>query len=224
VLRRPLLLEADQARTLTRTMSSRPAEIAKETLPAGTGRVAALRRPGMILGFALFAGAGWGWAAWERFVEVPQAIAGQRIATALDMVDKFADGEAQRAYVKLSEDLRPWWSMIQDQQRRILAAKDDGERDSLITHRDEMLLAFIREHDLGAAIELLVNAFDQFDRCLGVEACDEEIVRKSIAIDVKRIYRTFKPYIQARRDSGAAGERDKDFGKGLENLFFRYLS
>ncbi|MEJ1157881.1 DUF4760 domain-containing protein [Prosthecomicrobium sp. N25] len=205
-------------------MTSRPADISKTEQPLRPGRVAGLRRPAAVLGLTLFATAGWGWAAYERFVEVPHAAARQRVATSLDLLDKWADGEAQRAYVKLSEELKPWWTMIQDQQRRIMAARSDQERDALIASRDDLLLAFIREHDLAASVELLVDAFDQFDRCITLDACDEEIIRKSIAIDVKRIYRTFKPFIQARRDTDNTGERDKDFGKGLEDLFFRFLS
>ncbi|TPQ50387.1 hypothetical protein C2U72_13725 [Prosthecomicrobium hirschii] len=148
----------------------------------------------------------------------------QRVSVALDLVDRFSDGDAQRAYVKLSDDLKPWWDMIQDQQRKIMAATVESEREALIASRDELLLAFIRDHNLAAPIDQLVDSFEPFDRCLTVHACDEDVIRRSIAIDVKRLYRTFKPYIQAKRDAPKPEERDKDFGKGLESLFFRFLS
>lgn len=201
-------------------MTSSPVDQATRERPAAVRSVSV--RPATLFGIAVFAAAGWGWGAWERFVEIPGALAGQRIATALELVDKFALSEAQRSYVKLSDDLKPWWDMIQDKQRRIMAETRDAEREALIAARDELLLAFIRDKDLGPSIELLVDSFEQFDRCLTVDACDEDILRKSIAIDVKRIYRTFKPYIQAKREAGNGDER-KDFGKGLEGLFFRFL-
>lgn len=178
-------------------------------------------RPAVFAGLLAFAVSGWGWGAYERFVLLPGANAGQKISTALELIERFSDSDAQRAYVKLSDDLKPWWAMIQDQQRAIMAAKSDGERETLITRRDELLLAFVKDHGLGPAIDQLVDAFDPFDRCLAVDACDEDTIRKSISIDVKRLYRTFKPYIQAKRETITPA--DRDFGKGLENLFFRFL-
>lgn len=203
-------------------MPTGPIELATDA-PKAPRRWMVRLHPVTALGFGLFAFAGWGWAAWERWVELPSAANAQRVATALDLVDRFSDSEAQRAYVRLSDDLKPWWDQIQEQQRQIVAATDDARREALIARRDEMLVAFVRDKGLGPSIDLLVDAFDPFDRCLTVEACDEDVLRKSIAIDVKRIYRTFRPYIQARRDAPAPGERDRDFGKGLENLFFRFL-
>jgi hypothetical protein len=204
-------------------MTTGPLDLARPLEPARAGRVIVLR-PATALALALFAGGGWAWAAWERFIEVPSAVAGQRITTALEMVDKFSDSDAQRAYLTLSEELKPWWEQIQEQQRKIMAADQDAEREALIARRDELLLDFIRKHDLGTQIELLIDSFDQFDRCLATEACDEDILRKAISIDVKRIYRTFKPFIQSRREAPKAEDRDRDFGKGLESLFFRFLS
>ena len=204
-------------------MTMRPTEISS-TAPTAPRRRAVKLHPATVFGIGVFALAGWGVAIWERFVELPQASNAQRVSVALDMVDRFSDGDAQRAYVKLSDDLKPWWDMIQDQQRKIMAATVESEREALIASRDELLLAFIRDHNLAAPIDQLVDSFEPFDRCLTVHACDEDVIRRSIAIDVKRLYRTFKPYIQAKRDAPKPEERDKDFGKGLESLFFRFLS
>lgn len=85
-----------------------------------------------------------------------------------------------------------------------------------------MLMDFIAQHRLTADIDLLINSFDQFQRCLQIAACDEDALRKSIAVDVKRIYRTFRPYIQTERESGRPGT--EDFGRDLEDLFFRFVS
>lgn len=205
-------------------MTMGPIELSRTELPTGRLRRTVRLSPAMMFGIGVFALTGWAWAAYERFVDVPSGVAAQRIATALDLVDRFSDSEAQRAYEKLSEDLKPWWEMIQEQQRRIMAATSDAEREPLIAKRDEQLLAFIREHGLGASVDQLVAGFEQFERCLAVGACDEDVIRKSISIDVKRLYRTFKPYIQAKRETLVAEERDRDYGKGLESLFFRFLS
>lgn len=203
-------------------MTSRPVEFAQGGEGRLTGRSVTLR-PVTFCGLVLIGALGWCWGAYERFVQLPGVNAGQRISTSLQLIDKFAESEAQRSYVKLSEDLKPWWTMIQEEQRRIMAATSDTERETLIARRDELLIAYVRDHELGPSIDLLVDAFDPFERCLTVGACDDETIRKSISIDVKRLYRTFKPYIMAKREAPNLDARDRDFGKGLENLFFRFL-
>lgn len=181
--------------------------------------------PALLVALGVFALGGWGWGAYERFLDGPQAVATQRIATTIDMADRFADSDAERAYQRLSDELRPWWALIEETQRAILAATTDADRERLIGKRDEMLIDFIREHELGPTIDTLVNSFDAFDLCLATEACDEEVMRRAISIDVKRIYRTFKPYIVLKREGAKTGAKPNgtEFGKGLENLFFRFV-
>ena len=164
---------------------------------------------------------GWIWGAWEHFVVVPQATNTARVAYALELVDRFDDTPAHLAYVQLASDMKPWWDSIDDLQRRIQAAENDEARDMLISERDASLAAFIQDKKLGDKIDLLINAFDTFTRCIAAEACDAEIVQRAIAIDVKRIWRTYRPYILNRR----ASERpeDKDFGRPLEELYFRFV-
>jgi hypothetical protein len=169
---------------------------------------------------ALVATGGWGWGAFEHFVRVPAAQETQRIAYTLDLVDRFYEMPAHDAYMRLSDDLKPWWSTIEPIQREIAAAKDDETRNALIAKRDASLDAFIREKGLAPRIDLLVQSFDQFTRCLGLKICDENILRGAISIDVKRIYRTFRPYILKRREGTLV--EDKEFGRDLEDLFFRF--
>jgi hypothetical protein len=117
--------------------------------------------------------------------------------------------------------MKPWWDEIEDMQRQIAATTDDDARAKLIATRDETLLTFIRDHDLAARIDMLIASFNSFKRCLDVDACDDDALRKSISIDVKRIYRTFRPYIESLRASGKPGSGD--FGRDLEDLFFEFV-
>ena len=169
---------------------------------------------------ALFALGGWAWGAWEHFVESPRTHDVARITYTLDLIDRFDDTEAHRTYVQLASDMKPWWDRIDDLQRRIQAAANDEARELLIAERDASLLAFITERDLAPKIDLLIGAFDEFVRCLDTGICDQEVLDKAIGIDVKRIYRTFRPYILMRRNAGGA---DATYGKELEDLFFRLL-
>ncbi len=172
-----------------------------------------------VLGLA--AVAGWGMAAYLYFVQLPAVADTQKVAYALSLVDRFADSAPHQAYMRLGDSMKPWWDQIEDLQRQIAAAPTDEARVALITHRDEMLIAFIKEHNLGNDIETLINSFDEFARCLSIDACDEEALRKTIGVDVRRIYRTFHPYIQSVRESGRPGMQE--FGHDLEELFFRFV-
>lgn len=170
---------------------------------------------------AAVAAAGWGWGAWEHFVVNPRAQDIARITYTLDLVDRFDDAEAHKAYVQLASDMKPWWDSIEDLQRRIQAAPGDDIRDQLIAERDASLLVFVRDHDLEPRIDLLIGSFDEFTRCLNAKVCDQDVLDKAIGIDVRRIYRTYRPYILAKRTSGRPA--DHDFGRDLEDLFFRFV-
>lgn len=175
----------------------------------------------MMAGLVLFATAGWGLAAWQHFVALPRAAVTAHVAYALQLVDQFDDTPAHLAYVQLSGDMKPWWDAIEEVQRRIQATTEDEIRDRLIAERDASLVAFVRDHGLAPKVDLLVAAFDVFTRCLAAQVCDAEAVQKAIAIDVKRIWRTFRPWIMERRGSGRA--EDRDFGRPLEELYFRFV-
>ena len=169
----------------------------------------------------LLALSGWSWAAWEHFVVLPRAMSTAKISYALQLVDQFDDTNAHRAYVQLSSDLKPWWDEIEPLQRRIQAAKDDDTRDGLIAERDASLIVFLRDHRLTDKVDLLVSSYDVFTRCLAAAACDDETIQRAIAVDVKRIWRTFRPWILEKRASGKA--EDKDFGRPLEELYFHVV-
>lgn len=170
---------------------------------------------------ALVALGGWAVAAWEHLVVLPRAMNTAKVAYALQLVDQYDDTPAHLAYVQLSSDLKPWWDEIEPLQRRLQEAKDDDARDGLIAERDASLIVFLRDHGLSAKVDLLVASYDVFSRCLAAAACDDETIQRSIAIDVKRIWRTFRPWILEKRASGKA--EDKDFGRPLEDLYFRFV-
>jgi len=174
------------------------------------------------LGFGLTLAAaigGWGTAGYVYFVAMPEVAGAHKVAYALDLVDRFGESPAHQIYMQLGDDMKPWWDQIDETQRQIAAATDDAAREKLIAARDETLIGFIRGHGLSHQIDQLISAFGTFNRCLAIAACDEDALRKSISIDVKRIYRTFRPYIeQIRTEPG----RD-DFGRDLEDLFFRFV-
>lgn len=174
-------------------------------------------RDASLAGVAL---AGWGWGAWEHFVATPRIQDVARVTYSLALVDRFDDTEAHRVYVRLASDMKPWWDEIDDLQRRIQGATSDEAREALIAERDVSLLAFIRSRDLPPKIDVLIHSFDEFLRCLDTQVCDQDVLDKAIGIDVRRIYRTFRPYILSRRNGG--GE-DATYGKELEELFFRFL-
>jgi hypothetical protein len=187
--------------------------------PAARGwRIAV--HPGLLAALVLFGIGGWSWGAYERFIEVPAAAALQKVSTTLDLVDRFSDSEAQRAYTRLSDELKAWFDTIEEQQRAIVAAENDAAREPLIAKRDLSLLQFIENRNLAGDIDTLLDGFDGFERCLAANACDEGVLRKSISIDVKRVYRTFKPFILSRREKVPD---DKDLGKSLEALYFRFV-
>lgn len=175
-------------------------------------------RAGFVAGLAAFALLGWGVAGYVHFVQLPKARLHARAATTLQLVDRFYDSPGEKAYARLSEALKPWWEAIEETQRKILAARTDEEKLPLIQRRDEQLVGFIREHHLSGDVDMIVASFDQFTRCLQADACDEDILRGTIGIDVRRLYRTFKPWIQAQRDAG-----DRDYGRAIEDLFFRFI-
>jgi hypothetical protein len=174
--------------------------------------------PAVLGGLVLVAAIGWGLAVYVHFVQLPKARLHARAATTLELVDRFYDSPAEKAYARLGDTLKPWWDAIEETQRKILAAKSDEEKLPLIQKRDEQLVAFIKERGLSGDVDLIVTSFDQFTRCLRADACDEEILRGTIGIDVRRLYRTFKPWIQAQRDAG-----DREYGRPLEDLFFRFV-
>ena len=163
---------------------------------------------------------GWGWGTWEHFVVGPRVQDVARVTYSLDLIDRFDDTEAHRAYVQLAADMKPWWDSIEDLQRRMQTATADETRDALIAERDASLLAFIRDQGLAHKIDVLVRAFDAVTRCLDAGVCDIDVLDKAIGIDVKRIYRTFRPYILMKRNGGGG---DAAYGKELEDLFFRFL-
>ena len=203
-----------------------PASPHPDAIAAKAGRLGRMVAPvrGRAIGFgmAILVGlGGWAWGAYEHFVRVPAAHDTQRIGTTLDLVDRFYETPAHDAYMQLSDDLKPWWDEIEPIQREIMGAKADDQRDALIARRDASLIAFLDGHALRPRVDLLIQSFDQFTRCLAVGVCDEAILRGAISIDVKRIYRTFRPYILKRREGTTAG--DKDFGRDLEDLFFRFV-
>ncbi len=169
----------------------------------------------------LVALSGWTWAAWEHLVVLPRAVSTAKISYALQLVDQFDDTTAHLAYVQLSSDLKPWWDEIEPLQRRIQTAKDDEARDGLIAERDASLIVFLRDHHLTDKVDLLVASYDVFTRCLAAAACDDETIQRAIAVDVKRIWRTFRPWILEKRASGKA--EDKDFGRPLEELYFHVV-
>jgi len=173
-----------------------------------------------LAGIVVVAAGGWAWGAWEHFVVAPRTQDIARITYTLDLVDRFDDTEAHKAYVQLAADMKPWWDQIEDLQRRIQTANADDAREALIAERDASLLAFVRDRGLAPKIDLLVHSFDEFIRCLDTRVCDQEVLDKAIGIDVKRIYRTFRPYILMKR---AAGGTDAGYGRELEDLFFRLL-
>lgn len=163
---------------------------------------------------------GWSWAAWEHFVRVPAAENTARVAYALDLIDRFDDTTAHKAYVDLASDMKPWWDAIDDLQRRIQTAPNDEARDALIAEREASLITFVETHDLSAKVDLLIGSFDMFTRCLVASVCDEAVVERAISIDVKRIWRTFRPWVQHRR---GAGSGDRAYGRDLEDLYFRFV-
>lgn len=165
--------------------------------------------------------AGWCAAAYLYFVAMPDAIDAHKVAYTLELVERFGDSPAHQVYMKLSDDMKPWWDSIEETQRQIAATTDEDAREKLIAKRDETLIVYIRAHYLSNQIDLLINSFSRFNRCLALNACDQETLKKAISIDVKRIYRTFRPYIESVRTSGRAGT--DDFGRDLEDLFFRFV-
>jgi hypothetical protein len=167
---------------------------------------------------AVVALGGWAWGAWEHFVAAPRTQNIVRITYTLDLIDRFDDTDAHKAYVQLASDMKPWWDRIEDLQRLIQATPGDEAREALIAERDASLLAFIKDQNLGPKIDLLTGAFDEFIRCLDTAVCDLDVLDKAIGIDVKRIYRTYRPYILMKRAGGDAG-----YAKDLEDLFFRFL-
>lgn len=181
------------------------------------GRWIAAARWGALAVVAL---GGWTWGAWEHFVAAPSDQEVARVTFSLAMVDRFDDTEAHRAYVQLAGDMKPWWESIDSLQHRIQTATTDEAREALIAERDASLLAFIQDRGLVQKVDLLVRSFDEFLRCLDTRVCDRDVLDKAIGIDVKRIYRTFRPYILSRRAAGGEGAA---YGKELEELFFRFL-
>ena len=184
------------------------------------GETADTRWRGLSAAAILFASVGWGLAGFEHFVAVPRAENTARVAYALDLVDHFDDTPAHRAYVDLATDMKPWWEAIEDLQHRIQTAHDDAARDALIAERDASLIAFVESHGLAGKIDLLIGSFDTFTRCLLAAVCDEAIVEQAISIDVKRIWRTFRPWVMHRR---GAGDGDRAYGRDLEDLYFRFV-
>lgn len=168
----------------------------------------------------LIAVGGWSWAAYEHFVRVPAAENNARVAYALDLVDRFDDTAAHKAYIDLATEMKPWWEAIEDLQRRIQNAPNDDMRDALIAERDASLITFVDGHDLAPKIDLLIGSFDMFTRCLVVSVCDETAIERAISIDVKRIWRTFRPWVLHRRTTLPG---DRAYGRDLEDLYFRFV-
>lgn len=204
------------------TSSAQPVG-SKNPKPASalTGRKHTLWQIGGVAAGAV-AALGWCTAAYLYFVAMPDAIDAHKVAYTLELVERFGDSPAHQVYMKLSDDMKPWWDSIEETQRQIAATTDESAREKLIAKRDETLIAYIRTHYLANQIDLLINSFSRFNRCLALNACDQDTLKKAISIDVKRIYRTFRPYIESVRASGRAGT--DDFGRDLEDLYFRFVS
>jgi len=217
-LRRPLLQAETRPVSDVVREESDPSFVAPRPFDEGRDGATAWRR--LSAAAILFAGVGWGLAGFEHFVAVPRAENTARVAYALDLVDRFDDTPAHHAYVDLASDMKPWWDEIAALQHRIQTTRDDLARDALITERDASLVAFVESHGLAAKVDLLVGSFDMFTRCLVAEVCDETIVEQAISIDVKRIWRTFRPWVLHRR---GASETDRTYGRDLEDLYFRFV-
>jgi hypothetical protein len=204
------------------TSSAQPVG-SKNPKPASalTGRKHTLWQIGGVAAGAV-AAVGWCTAAYLYFVAMPDAIDAHKVAYTLELVERFGDSPAHQVYMKLSDDMKPWWDSIEETQRQIAATTDESAREKLIAKRDETLIVYIRTHYLANQIDLLINSFSRFNRCLALNACDQDTLKKAISIDVKRIYRTFRPYIESVRGSGRAGT--DDFGRDLEDLYFRFVS
>ena len=163
---------------------------------------------------------GWAAAGYLYFIAMPALVNTHKVAYTLDLIDHFEDSPAHQVYMQLGDDLKPWWDQIEELQRKIASATDDDARAKLISDRDETLIAYLNQRSLTSQTDLLINAFSPFKRCLDVDACDDDVLRKSISIDVKRIYRTFRPYIEAVRSQPGK----ESFGRDLEDLFFRFVA
>lgn len=164
--------------------------------------------------------AGWAAFAFDQAHDAGVASERRRIAYTEDMLDNFAESQANEAYRALSAALKPWWDAIRPLQGRILAAASEEEKSRLIAERDASLVAFVRANRLDGQIAALLGYFERFNRCLQTELCDADILRRSIEIDVKLIYRTFRPWILAVRE---ADPRADQFGRDLEALYLRFL-
>ena len=217
LLRRPLLQAPRALRDLA--LTTREDATVTRLDPTDDTRPRALGRAGVAALVALAAG-GWGLAGWQHFVALPRAESTARVAYALDLVDRFDDLPAHRAYVELAADMKPWWTAIEDLQHRIQTATGDDQRDQLIAERDASLVGFVETQKLSGKLELLVASFDMFTRCLTAQVCDEATLERAISIDVKRIWRTFRPWILHRRE---AGEASRGFGRELEMLYLRFV-
>jgi len=221
LLRRALLqtapgpLRGDAVQTTDRAIDAfdaSPSSPSRDVWPASARRWMATA--------CFVAATGWAAAGYELLVAVPHAANTARVAYALDLVDRFDDLPAHKAYVELASDMKPWWDAIEDLQHRIQTAADDATRDTLIGERDASLIAFVDGHGLASKVDLLIGSFDAFTRCLVAAVCDEGIVERSISIDVKRIWRTFRPWVMHRRTTPP---EDRTYGRDLEDLYFRFV-
>jgi len=217
LLWRPLLQA--QAGPLRGDVVEQGNDVGRPTRNHGAGARRDLRTPALVSAI-LVAASGWGWAAYEHFVRVPIAENNARVAYALDLVDRFDDTPAHKAYIDLATEMKPWWEAIEDIQRRIQNAPDDDTRDALISERDASLITFVESHDLAPKVDLLIGSFDLFTRCLVASVCDEAAIERAISIDVKRIWRTFRPWVLHRRTTPPG---DRSYGRDIEDLYFRFV-
>ena len=165
----------------------------------------------------LIALTGWGTYAFDTLFGADVATERQQIAYTEDVLSTFQLSPGYRAYTDLATALKPWWDEIRPIQTSILETGDDARKAELIAARDQSLITFLKARDLTAPADSLIRSFARFSRCLDTDLCHRDLLRRSIEIDVKLIYRTFRPYIRAVRERGGV---ERSFGRGLETLYY----
>ncbi len=160
---------------------------------------------------------GWGVYTFDKLFGADVAAERQQIAYTEDLLSTFQVSPGYRAYTDLSSALKPWWDAIRPLQSSIMETGDDARKAELIAERDQSLIAFLRSRELNGPADALIRSFERFSRCLDTDLCHRDLLRRSIEIDVKLIYRTFRPYIRAVRERGGV---DRSFGRGLETLYY----
>lgn len=165
----------------------------------------------------LIALGGWGTYAFDKLFSADVATERQQISYTEDVLSTFQISPGYRAYSDLATALKPWWDEIRPLQTSIMETGDDARKAELIAERDQSLITFLKTRELTAPADSLIRSFERFSRCLDTDLCHRDLLRRSIEIDVKLIYRTFRPYIRAVRERGGV---ERSFGRGLETLYY----